>query len=132
MGIARNRMLRRLEKERGYVSLPEEEALPRTNGNGNGHATLTVLQPDPARGETIGRVREAVLSLPADYREVVVLCDLQEMSYEEAGKVLDCAVGTVRSRLHRARALLMRKLRDTCGPEERFAAGEPAGSRGIA
>ena len=45
-------------------------------------------------------------------REVVVLCDLHEMSYEEAAAALDCAVGTVRSRLHRARALLVDKLRD--------------------
>jgi RNA polymerase sigma-70 factor (ECF subfamily) len=41
----------------------------------------------------------------------VVLCELQEMSYAEAALVLDCAVGTIRSRLHRARALLLNKLR---------------------
>jgi len=40
-----------------------------------------------------------------------VLCDLHEMSYAEAAQVLDCAVGTIRSRLHRARALLIEKLR---------------------
>jgi RNA polymerase sigma-70 factor (ECF subfamily) len=52
-----------------------------------------------------------VLALPERYREVVVLCDLQEMTYVEAAKILGCAVGTVRSRLHRARALLVEKLR---------------------
>jgi RNA polymerase sigma-70 factor (ECF subfamily) len=52
-----------------------------------------------------------VLALPERYREVVVLCDLQEMSYLEAAEVLGCAVGTVRSRLHRARALLIEKMR---------------------
>jgi RNA polymerase sigma-70 factor (ECF subfamily) len=52
-----------------------------------------------------------VLALPAHYREVVVLCDLQEMSYADASATLGCAVGTVRSRLHRARALLVEKLR---------------------
>ncbi|MGI9065860.1 MAG: sigma factor-like helix-turn-helix DNA-binding protein [Pyrinomonadaceae bacterium] len=55
----------------------------------------------------------AVLALPERYREVVVLCDLQEMSYVEAAEVLSCAVGTVRSRLHRARALLTEKLSPT-------------------
>ena len=65
---------------------------------------------DLARKQTIERVREAVLSLPGHYREVVVLCDLQELSYEEAAAALACAVGTVRSRLHRARTLLAAKL----------------------
>jgi RNA polymerase sigma-70 factor, ECF subfamily len=56
-------------------------------------------------------VRQAVLALPAHYREVVVLCDFQEMSYAEAAVALDCAVGTVNSRLHRGHALLLKKLR---------------------
>lgn len=56
-------------------------------------------------------MRKAVLVLPERYREVVVLCDLQEMSYAETAEVLGCAVGTVRSRLHRARRLLIEKLR---------------------
>ncbi len=56
-------------------------------------------------------MRRAVLALPERYREVVVLCDLQEMSYLETAEILGCAVGTVRSRLHRARALLIAKLR---------------------
>jgi RNA polymerase sigma-70 factor (ECF subfamily) len=55
-------------------------------------------------------VRKAVLSLPPRYREVVVLCELQEMSYAEAAAILDCAIGTVRSRLHRGRALLIGKM----------------------
>jgi len=56
-------------------------------------------------------VRQAVLTLPARYREVVVLCDFQELSYAEAAVVLDCAIGTVNSRLHRGHALLLKKLR---------------------
>src|ERR1019366_3406624 len=46
-------------------------------------------------------------------REVVVLCDLQEKPYAEAARVLDCSIGTVRSRLHRGRNLLARKLNPT-------------------
>jgi RNA polymerase sigma-70 factor (ECF subfamily) len=52
-----------------------------------------------------------VLALPERYREVVVLCDLEEMSYVEAAEILGCAVGTIRSRLHRGRGLLIEKLR---------------------
>jgi RNA polymerase sigma-70 factor (ECF subfamily) len=49
--------------------------------------------------------------LPASYRGAVVLCDLQEMSYEEAAEAMACPVGTVRSRLNRGRALLAERLR---------------------
>ena len=55
-------------------------------------------------------VRKSVLSLPADYREVVVLCELEGLEYAEAAVALGCPIGTVRSRLHRARALLLDKL----------------------
>ena len=63
-----------------------------------------------ARDERVETVRRAVLALPEPYREAVVLCDLEELSYAEAAAALDTAVGTVRSRLHRGRALLERKL----------------------
>lgn len=117
-GIARNQTLRRLEKDRALVPFAEpdefhpgqfqSDAQPKSNGNGK-HAGF-VAPVDLARKQTIERVREAVLSLPGHYREVVVLCDLQELSYEEAAAALACAVGTVRSRLHRARTLLAAKL----------------------
>jgi RNA polymerase sigma-70 factor (ECF subfamily) len=61
-------------------------------------------------------VRNAVRDLPARYREVVVLCDLEERSYEDASQLIGCPVGTVRSRLHRARALLAQKLRRLRAP----------------
>ncbi len=55
-------------------------------------------------------VRRAVLRLPEPYREAVVLCELQELSYEEAARAMDCPVGTVRSRLSRARQMLAERL----------------------
>jgi RNA polymerase sigma-70 factor (ECF subfamily) len=126
-GVARNHLLRHWEKEGHYVSFPEgEESAPSSRTNGNHHPNLIVLPVDLAKNEMIGRVRQAILSLPVNYREAAVLCDLQEMSYEETAKILGCAVGTVRSRLHRARTLLMQKLRDTGSPSERLAAGKRA------
>jgi len=62
------------------------------------------------RAEVVGAVRAAIKSLPTAYREVVVLCELEEMDYAGAAAVIGCPVGTVRSRLHRARALLASKL----------------------
>ena len=108
LGVARNHVLRRLRRERFYVSM-EEDSQSDTAQN----LSRTTENPldDLSRTETIESVRKAVLALPERYREVVVLCDLQEMSYLEAAEVLGCAVGTVRSRLHRARALLLEKMR---------------------
>jgi RNA polymerase sigma-70 factor, ECF subfamily len=55
-------------------------------------------------------LQRALDALPPEFRAVVVLADLQELSYEEVARALGCPVGTVRSRLHRARALLRRSL----------------------
>ena len=65
---------------------------------------------DVMRRETIQQVRQAVVSLPPMYREAVVLCYLENLSYEEAAAVLECPVGTVRSRLSRGRVILAQKL----------------------
>ena len=99
-GIGRKRLLRRLEKTR-----PEDsDALL-----GEFAADDDVLD-DLTRRETIEAVRSAVLSLPAPYREAVVLCDLEDASYEDAAAALECPVGTVRSRLSRGRNMLGQKL----------------------
>ena len=66
---------------------------------------------DFTRNEMARLVRQTVLSLPPRYREVVVLCDFQELSYADAATVLGCALGTVSSRLHRGHALLLERLR---------------------
>ena len=108
LGIARNLVRQKLSREQFYVSVGDE-----TNEAIDVHQARASLADKVVRDETIESVRKAVLSLPVRYREVVVLCDLQEMSYAEAATVLNCAIGTVRSRLHRARALLLEKLRPT-------------------
>jgi RNA polymerase sigma-70 factor (ECF subfamily) len=109
-GIARNHVLRRLEGDRLLVPLADATE----EDHDSGSSTL-VAEGDPlgdlTRNEMIDEVRQAVLVLPARYREVVVLCDLHEMSYVEAAEVIGCAVGTIRSRLHRGRALLVEKLK---------------------
>jgi RNA polymerase sigma-70 factor (ECF subfamily) len=113
-GIARNRVMKHLER------LPREQSLEETNGNGTYTSEAAVNRFTPAhwaeQQERSDRVRAAVLDLPAEFREAVVLCELEELSYEEAAQVSGCPIGTIRSRLHRGRALLMAKLeilRDT-------------------
>jgi RNA polymerase sigma-70 factor (ECF subfamily) len=104
-GVARNHVLRYLERRKECVTIDDGEAAGEVPvPDGDALANLT-------REETIESVRQAVLSLPAGYREAVVLCDLEEMSYADAAGVLRVPVGTVRSRLNRGRGLLLDKLR---------------------
>jgi len=108
LGMARNLMRQRLGRERFYTSL---EDYPNEQPPGSELQTVSNPLDELSHSERIEVLRKAVLSLPPRYREVVVLCELQELSYAEAAGVLDCAIGTVRSRLHRARALLIEKMR---------------------
>jgi RNA polymerase sigma-70 factor, ECF subfamily len=106
LGIARNQARRRLWRDRRLDPLPDPEA---------GIEKALAVEIDPiaglARDRQVDTVRRALRQLPVSYREVVVLCDLQELSYVEAADVVGCAIGTVRSRLHRGRALLGAQLR---------------------
>jgi RNA polymerase sigma-70 factor (ECF subfamily) len=106
-GITRNFVLRCLERERPYVAALEDVDNEQAGVIADEHDLLSKL----ARNERIESLHKAVLALPPAYREVVVLCDLNEMDYAEAAVALGCAIGTIRSRLHRARALLMEKMR---------------------
>lgn len=109
-GVARNLVLRSFQRERAFVALGDD-----AGDDESSVAEGLIAHGDPlgdlTRNEMIERVRHAVLALPAHYREVVVLCELHEMSYAETAAALGCAVGTVRSRLHRGRAMLIEKLR---------------------
>lgn len=57
-------------------------------------------------------VAKAIASLPDDFRTVVILCDIEGLTYEEIAEFVDCPLGTVRSRLHRGRKLLRAQLLD--------------------
>ena len=107
LGIARNHVRRSLDR-RPSESLPEDDSEA---------ARTLAIDADPlaglARRQHVAALRRAVLELPVRYREAVVLCDLQELSYADAAHVLGCAIGTIRSRLHRGRALLASRLRGT-------------------
>ena len=107
-GIARNRVMKYLERTPREISLEEK------NEDGTGGGIVLRDNYTPAmwveRRQRMERVRAAVLDLPAEFREAVVLCELEEMSYEEAAEMIGCPIGTIRSRLHRGRALLLAKL----------------------
>jgi len=107
LGIARN-YARRARAVRPTLSLHDQAQT---------RAAEFAVQVDPGadldRRRHLDALRRAVLALPVRYREAVVLCDLHELSYADAATAIGCAIGTVRSRLHRGRALLARRLCDT-------------------
>ncbi len=121
LGIARN-LVRRAHRSALRVA-------PLVSQNEEGEEVELALESaddtmaEVLRGETVDLVREAVQSLPLHYREVVVLCDLCEMSYAEAAEQLHCNLGTIRSRLNRAHNLLAKKLESRTQPSGRTAGG---------
>jgi len=102
MGIARHRVLKRLASRGARIDAEsiDDEAVPEVDA-----ADLTALDL-LVDAERVAAVRTAVQALPPVFREALVLCDLQELPYADAAAVLECPVGTVRSRLSRGRSLL--------------------------
>ena len=86
LGTARHLLLRRFERDQKFVTLPDAESSNGATSTANlgNHMQPSVPPIDPVRSENIERLRQAVLGLPAEYRETVVLCDLQEFSYDQA------------------------------------------------
>lgn len=100
-GIARRLVWKSARRDRLYEALDSDRDLP---------PSLPDFADDFARKDDARRLRNAISSLPRKYREVIVLCSLQELSYEETAVVVGSSIGTVRSRMHRAKQLLLRKI----------------------
>ena len=102
IGIARHLVM----KQHAPAWADADEAIDRPSDEPNPFDRLVLT-------ESVDHIRAAVKSLPPAYREVVVLCELEDIDYADAAALMQCPVGTVRSRLHRARTLLAAKLRKT-------------------
>jgi RNA polymerase sigma-70 factor (ECF subfamily) len=140
-GVARHQARSRLRTDGRYTALDDERVEAEDGGamggisgdmsggpnggpyggphggpnSGPNSATVVDLNMDVAavldRRLSIDLVHRLIVTLPVLYREALVMCDLHELGYAEAAAALGCPVGTVRSRLHRARALLAEKVR---------------------
>ena len=102
-GVARNLLRRRWREERRWQSLDEMIAQQPAAKELIAHGKEFSIAVDAAI------LRKAIAKLPLNYREAIVLCDLEGESYEDAAVIMRCPVGTVRSRLHRARLLLAKQ-----------------------
>lgn len=105
-GMVRNHVLRVQKRERRFADWPDEGAEEVAAGVAAENGPEIGL----IRSDEINLVRQAILALPPTHREVVALCELEEMSYAQAADILGCAIGTVRSRLYRARQMLRQEL----------------------
>ncbi|MGI4843854.1 MAG: RNA polymerase sigma factor [Janthinobacterium lividum] len=108
-GVARNLILKLEESRRRQVALPEPDE------DGELELDLACEGPEPLARllgiEAAEQVRRALALLPAHYRDVVILFELHELSYQEIAVVCQVDIGTVRSRLSRGRAALAKRLR---------------------
>lgn len=80
------------------------------NSEGTQKSITTDLRIDTVKNLIGDEITNALAALDVDFRTVIILCDLEGFTYEEMAKILDIPIGTVRSRLHRARNLLKEKL----------------------
>lgn len=106
-GIARNLVLQHYKRSKARIEISIDTIFLEDAALATGD--------DPAesisRAQMTRQLRLAIFRLPVHYREVVVLCELNGLSYEEAAQVAGCPVGTIRSRLSRARQMLIERCR---------------------
>ncbi|MFP4089154.1 MAG: sigma-70 family RNA polymerase sigma factor [Cyclobacteriaceae bacterium] len=100
---------RKKSKQPSKVDYQEVETY--YNSEGVDESITTDLRIEAVQDMIGDEVSNALNSLAVDFRTVIILCDLEGFTYEEMAKILDIPIGTVRSRLHRARNLLKDKLK---------------------
>ena len=101
---------RKKSKEPSKVDYPEVETVYNSTEDAEFESTSD-LRIEAVQDMIGDEVAMALNGLPVDFRTVIILCDIEGFTYEEMAKILDIPIGTVRSRLHRARNLLKEKLR---------------------
>lgn len=101
---------RKKSKNPGMVDYQEVETYYNSEGNEGKNQTTSDLRSETVKGMLGDEITNALNSMEVDFRTVIILCDLEGFKYDEMSKILDIPIGTVRSRLHRARNILKEKL----------------------
>lgn len=99
------------KKSKQPAKIDYQEVETYYNSDDVDYGITTDLRVDAVKDMLGDEISNALNSLAVDFRTVIILCDLEGFTYEEMAKILDIPIGTVRSRLHRARNLLKDKLR---------------------
>jgi RNA polymerase sigma-70 factor, ECF subfamily len=115
-GVARNHVLRMQTADARFVLPEDDDALEAIIDS---HDRLPDAFADLEVRERQAAMHEALAALPHEFREAIVLVEFEEFSYDEAAAIIGCPIGTVRSRLNRARARLRQSLQELFACEER-------------
>ena|SRR5437588_3830499 len=112
--IISNVYIDELRKRPKIKSHSLDQPLPNAGGESEVRLEIPDLTGDPASAMLLEALDEplqrALIALQPDFREAVVLADVEGLSYEEIAEVMGCSLGTVRSRLHRGRKMLRNRL----------------------
>ena len=109
--IMKNSYINRYRKETREPNKVDYEEVENFYDSIRGSSTDTNDLQERFFGGLLGdEVTSALQDLPEEFRTVVILCDIEGLTYEEIAEFLECPIGTVRSRLHRGRRLLQSKL----------------------
>lgn len=100
------------KKSKRPTKVDFEEIVSYHDGQSESLSGYFDLREDLFRNAMGDEVTRAINLLPVDYRTVILLCDVEGFTYEEIAKIIEVPIGTVRSRLFRARNLLKKKLKD--------------------
>ena len=113
MNVAISEYRRRRAQKRDKRTVSIDQPI---QGTDDLYLTPSGRELDPAerahQADFLARVRACVRDLPDEFREAVVLRDMESLSYEEIAMALELPIGTVRSRIHRGRLLLQEMLRE--------------------
>jgi RNA polymerase sigma-70 factor, ECF subfamily len=116
-GVARNHVLRLQTADARFVLPEDDDALAAIIDSRVGYDDLPDGYAELDAREREAAMHEALSQLPHEFREVIVLVEFEEFSYEEASATIGCPIGTVRSRLNRAKARLKESLAELFAPQ---------------
>ncbi len=100
------------KKSKRPTQVDYEEIVTYHGDDDSNYSSYMDLREELYQGMIGDEVTNAINALPVDFRVVILLCDIENFKYEEISKIINVPIGTVRSRLHRARNLLKEKLRE--------------------
>ena len=110
------------KKSKQPTKVDYEEIISYHDEEDTNYSSYLDLREEIFQGMMGDEVTNAINALPVDFKTVILLCDIEGFTYEEIAKIIDIPIGTVRSRLHRARNMLKEKLTDyasTLGYEDK-------------